>query len=176
AACAHADDGAVGQVAGYFILVDGVEQTADGKPGIAEVDAPRAAGAAARIHRPLHAERVGDVAGNLDDGRFHHYLRSGDVELAHDGFQGADQFRLGQHDQRVEAFVGADQDVLWASGRYFAIPRRGQALGDIAQGFRQCLGVVVAQTDDARVGRACTRRIEGLREAGELLPGLCRAG
>ena len=34
----------------------------------------------------------------------------------------------------------------------------------------------MAQADDARVGRACTRRIEGLREAGELLPGLCRAG
>src|SRR5690606_39295573 len=97
---------------------------------------------------------------------FHHDLSSGDVELAYDGFQGADQFRLGEHDQRVEAFVGADQDVLWTAGRHFAIPRRGQALGDIAQGFRQCLGVVVAQADDTRVGRAWTRRIEGRRGAG----------
>src|SRR5690606_36658706 len=127
AACAHANDGAVGQVAAYFILVDGIGQATDGKPGIAEVDATRAAGAAARIHRLLHAERVGDVAGDLDDGCFHHYLRSGDVELAHYGFQGADQFRLGEHDQCVEAFVGADQDVLWAAGRHFAIPWRGQA-------------------------------------------------
>src|SRR5690606_37823719 len=95
AVAADADDGAVRQGdLGNLVLLNGAQHGADRQTGTGEVDAAQTAALAAGVHRPLHAERVGDVAGNLDDGGFDHHLGARHVELADDVFQRADQIRF----------------------------------------------------------------------------------
>ncbi|MCY1506876.1 hypothetical protein D9M68_411340 [compost metagenome] len=178
---ADADDGAVRQGVGDFVVADGVEHRAHRESGIAEVHAAQAAGAATGIHGPLHTEGIGDVAGNLHDGRFHHHLGAGHVELADYVFHGGDHVRFGQHHQGVEALVGADQDVLRPSAAGHALFATAaaflafQAFGNLAEGFGKRLGVVVAQADHPGIGRARGGGVEGLRQACQLVPGGRRA-
>src|SRR5690606_25330683 len=144
---AQADDGAVRQAFRQgLLLLQALQQGADGQAGVAEVHSAHAAATAARVDGPLHAQGIGNVPGYLDDGRLYQHLGAGNVQLAHDGLQGADSFRLGQQDQGVQALVGADQHVLLARAAIAAF-RRGQPLGQLAEGGGQGLGVVVAQAD-----------------------------
>ena len=179
AVAADADDGAVGQgeVFRYFLTLQDLQHAAHRQAGTGEVDpaqATPAAAAAAGIHGPLHAEGVGDVAGHLDDGRFDHHLGARYVELTHDIFEGGDQIGLGQQHQGVETLVGADEDVrLSASG--FAAFLILQAFGNLAEGFGQGLGVVVAQADHSRIGRAAGGAVQRAGKVGQFGAGVRRA-
>ena len=170
---AQADDGAVRQVFRHAFILQALQQGADRQAGVGEVHPAEPAGAATRIDGPLHAQGVGDVAGHLDNRRLHQYLGARHIELAHDVLQRVHRFRLGQQDQRVEAFIGADQHVLRAAGRRGAAAfRAGQARRQFAEGGGQGLGIVVAQANHPGVGRTHAGCVQRPGHGGQL--GACR--
>ena len=126
----------------------------------------------------MHADGILDVAGDLDDGRLHQYLGTRHVELANDVLEGVDRVRVGQQDQGVGAFVGTDQDVARsaAAGLFAALAAVVlHAFGNLAEGFREGLGVVVAQADHPGIGRARGRGVQRLRQLHQLGARLRRA-
>ena len=146
---AQADNGAVRQIAQGVVggagalILDRLQHPADGQARATETGATEAAAVAAGIHRPLHAQGIADIAGDFDDGGFHHHLGARHIELAHDIFQGRHHIRFGQQHQGVEAFVGADQDILRFAAA-FAAGFRLELLGQLTEGFGQALGVAMA--------------------------------
>ena len=154
---AQADDGTIGQVAQGVVvgiavaILDRLQHPANRQPGAAEIGAAQAASAAAGIHCPLHAQGVADVTGHFDNRGFNHHLGARHVQLAHDVFQGRHHVRFGQQYQGVEAFVSANQDGLRFAGG-FPAGFRFELLGNLAEGFRQALGIAMTQANHAGVG------------------------
>ncbi|MCY1361238.1 hypothetical protein D9M69_478980 [compost metagenome] len=116
-----------------------------------------------RVEVPLHADGLGDVTGDFDDGGMDQHLGPWLVQLTHDVFDGPHLRGFGDQHQRVLAFVGLDHEGCTASrvlgaadggSLLSALPHRLQNLG-------QLLGIAVTQANHPGIveGRG-GRRIE----------------
>jgi len=166
-----ANDGAIRQV-DRLLALQCAEQGAYRQAAVAEVATAQCAVPGAIGDGPLHAERLADVARHLDDGCLDQHLGTWHIELAHDAFQLRDDVRLGHQDQRIEALVGADHQRCTATAVSSLL---AQGFGQLAEGFRQLLGIAMAQADNPRVGRLQRCYIKLLGELEQALTRFRRA-